>query len=189
MESNSLSGTQILFRAYDLRFRLMVSAKFLEMMSLYNKWQNETIFGICDELTNEERTRSRGMFFDSIFNTLNHIILIDQIIHRFIQTKVPPDVDLKTIPYPSYEELKLARFAFDKKLIQESQSTSQAWLDEMFEFWSERLKKHRRVPRGFYYMQMFNHQTHHRSQITSEFHKMGVDYGSTDLPYNPYYDF
>ncbi|YAF94156.1 MAG: DinB family protein [Nodularia sp. CChRGM 3473] len=33
---------------------------------------------------------------------------------------------------------------------------------------------------------MFNHQTHHRSQITSELHKMGIDYGCTDLPYNPY---
>lgn len=112
----------------------MIGAKFLETMSLYNKWQNESIFGICDELTSEERTCNRGMFFDSIFKTLNHIILVDQIIHHFIQTKVLPNVDLKTIPCSSYEELKLARFTFDKKLVQESQLASQAWIDEMFEF-------------------------------------------------------
>ncbi|HIK14290.1 MAG TPA: damage-inducible protein DinB [Leptolyngbyaceae cyanobacterium M33_DOE_097] len=158
-------------------------------MSFYNKWQNESIFGICDELTSEERTCNKGIFFDSIFKTLNHIILVHQIIHHFIQIKVLPDVDFKTIPYSSYEELKLARFTFDEKLVQASQLAAQAWLDEMFEFWSKRLKKHRRVPRGFYYIQMFNHQTHYRSQITSEFHKMGINYGSTGLPYNPYYDF
>jgi uncharacterized damage-inducible protein DinB len=88
-----------------------------------------------------------------------------------------------------YGELKSARFEFDEKLIQESQGCSQDWLDEIFEFWSERLNRNRRLPRAFYYIQLFNHQTHHRSQITSELHKMGIDYGNTDLPYNPYYEF
>ncbi len=85
--------------------------------------------------------------------------------------------------------LRTARSEFDEKLVKESQESSQAWLDKVFEFWSERLNRNRRVLRAFYYMQMFNHQTHHRSQITSELHKMGIDYGSNDLPYNPYYEF
>jgi len=40
-------------------------------------------------------------------------------------------------------------------------------------------------PRQFPLMQMFNHGTHHRSQVTSALHTMGIDYGSNDLPYNP----
>jgi uncharacterized damage-inducible protein DinB len=32
---------------------------------------------------------------------------------------------------------------------------------------------------------MFNHETHHRSQVTSALTQMGIDYGNTDLPYNP----
>jgi len=32
---------------------------------------------------------------------------------------------------------------------------------------------------------MFNHQTHHWNQITTELHKIGIDYGVTDMPYNP----
>jgi uncharacterized damage-inducible protein DinB len=117
-------------------------------MSLSNRCQNQSVFGIWDELTHAERTCSQGMFFDSIFKTLNHIILVDQIIYHFIQTKVFPDFDLKPILDSSYEALKLARFAFDQKLIQESQLASQAWLDEMFEFWGERLKR-RRVLRAY----------------------------------------
>jgi uncharacterized damage-inducible protein DinB len=32
---------------------------------------------------------------------------------------------------------------------------------------------------------MFNHQTHHRSQVTAMLRQMGIDYGNTDLPANP----
>lgn len=167
----------------------MITPKFLEIMSLYNKWQNENLFRLCDGLTYEQLAGDRGMFFGSILTTLNHIIHVDETIHSFIYTKALSEFDPNVIPYPNYFNLKNARFGFDEKLIQQSQACSQAWLDEVFEFWSEKLKRYRRVPRSFYYMQMFNHQTHHRSQITAELHKMGIDYGNTDMPYNPYYDF
>ncbi|WP_242027641.1 DinB family protein [Cyanobacterium aponinum] len=156
-------------------------------MALYNKWQNENLFTICDNLAHNQIHLDRGMFFNSIFKTLNHIIHVDQIIYAFIYTKALPKFDVNFIPYPEYLQLKVARFKFDEQLVQESQKCSQDWLDEIFEFWSEKLQKNRTIPRAFYYLQMFNHQTHHRSQITSELHKMGIDYGCTDLPYNPYY--
>jgi len=45
-----------------------------------------------------------------------------------------------------------------------------------------------RRSRGFMMVQLFNHQTHHRSQVTCELHKLGLEYGCTDMPYNPYLD-
>ncbi len=167
----------------------MITSSFLETMALYNKWQNESLFKICDGLNDDQLCLDRGMFFASILKTLNHTIHVDEAIHSFIHTKTFPKFDPTFIPYPTYSELRAARFKFDENLFQESQGCSQAWLDEIFEFWSERLNRTRRTPRAFYYVQMFNHQTHHRSQITSELHKMGIDYGSTDLPSNPYYTF
>lgn len=166
----------------------MITPDFLEMMSLYNKWQNEKLFNSCDDLNADQLYLEREMFFDSIFKTLNHILYVDKTIYTLIHTKTLPKIDLTVIPCSEYDELKTARFEFDKILIQESQC-SQDWLDEMIEFWSERLNCHRRMSRSLFYMQLFNHQTHHRSQITSELHKMGIDYGSTDLPHNPYYEF
>ncbi|AFZ35550.1 DinB family protein [Stanieria cyanosphaera PCC 7437] len=167
----------------------MITSNFFKTMALYNKWQNESLFKICDELSDEQLRLNRGMFFDSIFKTLNHIINIDEAIYFFIHTKSLPEFNPEFTPYSEYSELKAARFEFDEKLVRESQVFSQTWLDEIFEFWSERLKRNRKVSRSFYYVQMFNHQTHHRSQITSELHKMGIDYGNTDISYNPYYEF
>ncbi len=167
----------------------MITAKFVETMALYNKWQNENLFKICDELGDDRIHLNRGMFFDSIFKTLNHIIHVDEAIYSFIYTKTFPQFDLNFIPYSEYTELKTARFQFDEKLVKESQGYSQVWLDEIIEFWSENRNKSRRLSRAFCYVQMFNHQTHHRSQVTSELHKVGIDYGVTDLPYNPYYEF
>ena len=165
----------------------MITSNFLETMALYNKWQNELLFELCDDLSHEQLNLDRGMFFKSIFKTLNHILYVDQTIHYIIQTKTLPQFDPKFILYSNYDELKSARLEFDQRLVEESQCT-QAWLDETLEFWSERLNRYRKIPRSFYYIQLFNHQTHHRSQITSELHKMGLDYGNTDLPFNPYYE-
>jgi uncharacterized damage-inducible protein DinB len=167
----------------------MINADFLKMMALYNKWQNENLFNICDDLSYDQLYLNRGMFFESIFKTLNHIIHVDETIYSIIYTKTFPKFDPNFIPYPEYFQLKAVRFEFDNNLIQESQNLSQEWIDEIFELWSERLNRSRRIPRSFYFIQMFNHQTHHRSQITSELHKLGIDYGNTDLPFNPYYEF
>ncbi len=167
----------------------MITPKFLEIMALYNKWQNETLIALYDSLTTEQKHDDRGMFFHSIFNTLNHILYVDQAIHSTIHTKTLPEFEPTIIPCPDYDQFKIARVDLDEKLLQESQTCSQAWLDEMLEFWSQRLNRNRKMSRSFFYIQLFNHQTHHRSQITTELHKMGIDYGCTDLPYNPYYDF
>lgn len=130
----------------------MITAKFLETMASYNKWQNESLFKICDALTDEQLCLNRGMFFDSIFKTLNHIIHVDETIDALIQTKTLPQFAPGFVLYPQYSELRAARFKFDEKLIQASQSCSQEWLDEILEFWSERLQRNRRVPRSFYYI-------------------------------------
>ncbi|MEL7526835.1 MAG: DinB family protein [Pseudomonadota bacterium] len=34
-------------------------------------------------------------------------------------------------------------------------------------------------------VQLFNHQTHHRSQVTSALHSMGIEFGTTDIPWRP----
>ena len=34
-------------------------------------------------------------------------------------------------------------------------------------------------------MQMFNHQTHHRGQVTTLLKQLGIDPGETDLPWLP----
>jgi len=82
----------------------MINPSFLETMTLYNKWQNESIFKICDKLSDEQLSLDRGMFFDSILRTLNHIIHVDETIYSFIHTKSFSKFDPNFIPYPEYGE-------------------------------------------------------------------------------------
>jgi uncharacterized damage-inducible protein DinB len=44
------------------------------------------------------------------------------------------------------------------------------------------------MPMYLMIMQMFNHQTHHRGQLTTLFSQLGLDPGVTDLPFIPFSD-
>lgn len=163
----------------------MITPDYLRVMALHNQWQNETLYGLCDRLDDAELGRNRGMYFGSILDTLNHIYYVDDLLLGFIHSGQLPGFDPSTRPYPDYPSLREARVRFDQGLLDDADGADADWLAASFEFWSERLGRRRAVPRGFYYVQLYNHQTHHRSQVTSELHRLGIDYGSTDLPYNP----
>jgi uncharacterized damage-inducible protein DinB len=155
-------------------------------MALYNKWQNDKLYGLCDALGDAARKQDRGMFFGSIHATLDHILMVDRVIKAFAWTGEPitrfdPDEKL----YDDYEILKRERLAFDEKLLEDIRPRPATWFDETISFNHPRLERRRTHTRQFPLMQLFNHGTHHRSQVTAELHRIGIDYGSTDLPYNP----
>jgi uncharacterized damage-inducible protein DinB len=77
----------------------MITPNFVEMMALYNKWQNEQLFKICDDLSDDQLRLDRGMFFDSIFKTLNHIIYVDKTINTLINTRKLPRFDPTFVSY------------------------------------------------------------------------------------------
>ena len=43
----------------------------------------------------------------------------------------------------------------------------------------------RTLPRWAVVVHMLNHQTHHRGQITTLLSQMGLDIGTTDIPFMP----
>lgn len=154
----------------------------------YNAWQNGQLLTICDTLDEAELTADRGMFFGGILQTLDHILLVDQTLLKFAQSgdmKILAAFDPAVRPSPNYAAYKSARHAADRNLLSAFNAAADAWFDDVLTFHSTSLGRDRSVPRWFYLAQMFNHQTHHRSQVTSALHRMGIDYGITDLPYNP----
>ncbi len=155
-------------------------------MALYNKWQNEKLYGLCAEIGDADRTRDCGMFFGSVHATLEHILMVDRVLWQFAMTGQPikgfdPDRGLND----DFTTLRLERIAFDDNAVSEIRARPIVWLDEAITTYNERLGRDRTFPRQFSLMQMFNHGTHHRSQVTAELHRLGIDYGNTDLPYNP----
>ena len=155
-------------------------------MALYNKWQNEALYGHCAALSDEDRTADRGMFMGSILNTLDHILIVDMaLLNYFAHGQSPAGFDPDKRVHETWDALAKARTAFDDDLLALIDSQAPDWLDETIPYARPGWDHVAEVPRQVFAMQMFNHGTHHRSQVTSELHKMGVDYGITDLPYNP----
>ncbi len=55
------------------------------LMALYNRWQNERLYGLCAGLSDLERKRDRGMFFRSIHKPLDHVLYIDRALLHIVR--------------------------------------------------------------------------------------------------------
>ncbi|MDP1626354.1 DinB family protein [Parvibaculum sp.] len=149
-------------------------------LSRYNQWQNEKLYGIVAQLPPGEASRERGMFFGDIVATLDHILMVDTHLFGYIQGVAPPPFDPKRRIETEFDNLRAARVGLDARLRLVCESAVAVWFDEPIV-----MPNGRRLPRSFWWAQLFNHATHHRSQVTSELSHMGIDYGNTDMPYNP----
>ncbi len=154
-------------------------------MALYNKWQNETLLGHCDSLPEATLSEDKGLFFRSILATLDHILHVDRTLIEYFSTGNLTPFDPNIRPTDGYGAYKTARMAEDAHILALCQNAAPDWFEETIMFHSEMLGRSREIPRWFYAAQMFNHQTHHRSQVTSVLHTMGIAYGNTDMPHNP----
>lgn len=163
---------------------MILPAYVLELAS-YAQWQNESVFGLCAGLSDAERKRDRGMYFKSIHDTLDHMLLVDRLLLGTCGAGEPPPDRRPGRVYDEFDALREARAELDRGLCRHAALMTPEWLAEEQTIWSERLRRQRRLPRGLLLAQLFNHQTHHRSQVTTHLFMMGIEYGSTDLPANP----
>jgi uncharacterized damage-inducible protein DinB len=159
----------------------------------YNRWFNERLYAACETLSDEERQRDRRAFFGSIHNTLNHLAWGDQVwLKRFAAQGVEfaslsPDVlDLRegavhgTVLYESWEALRAKRVQLDAAI--------EAWAHDMPADFPLRTMRYantkgvqREHPMWKALTHFFNHQAHHRGQVTALLAQAGVDPGVTDL--------
>ena len=149
-------------------------------LARYNKWQNDKLYGLVRDLPPDDVTRDRGMFFGDILATLDHMLMVERHLLDYIHGILPDSFDAKRRIETAFEPLCKARVAMDDKMIGICEAAQASWFDEEIV-----MPSGRRMPRSFWWAQLFNHATHHRSQVTSELTHMGIDYGNTDMPYNP----
>ena len=156
-------------------------------MARYNRWQNATLYRLTDQLSDTERRQGREMFFGSIHHTLDHILMVDTRLAVMVESGAPANEPFqpRKLIYPEYALLAKARQILDERLIRMADGHDDAWFDEEFAFTSLLSGQPRLLPRHFYLGQLFNHATHHRSQVTAVLHTLRLDYASTDLPMNP----
>jgi len=154
-------------------------------MAEYNQWMNRKIYAVCAQLPEETRKKDLGAFFKSIQGTLNHLLYGDRAwMGRFTQQPyVQPKMGTEL--YDDFEELQRARFEMDQKIVNWATTLSQDWLNQPFEYTSNIDKQTRILPTWVLVTHMFNHQTHHRGQLTTLLYQLGYDPGITDLPWLP----
>jgi uncharacterized damage-inducible protein DinB len=164
----------------------MMSPEWLGASARYNRWMNDKLYGLAATLSDEARKRDVGAFFKSIHGTFNHLLVADRVwLGRFKGVIVPdgfmgPGIrSLDQELYLDFEDLRRQRALTDDEL--------SAWVSGLtpeqlaaplvFKRRGQRLD----TPLWWAVAHVFNHQTHHRGQITTVLTQLGHDPGVTDL--------
>jgi uncharacterized damage-inducible protein DinB len=157
-----------------------------QLLAVYNAWMNERLYAVCASLTDEERNRARGAFFKSIHSTLNHILWADLAwMARLADKRYAPAVPFGDDVFADFEELRSARTSLDAEISDWASTLTEERLQAPHSFVSQVLNVSRVQPTWTFVAHMFNHQTHHRGQLTTLLSQAGIDYGDTDLVLMP----
>jgi uncharacterized damage-inducible protein DinB len=166
----------------------MIDTAYVQRMARYNRWQNESLYGVADKLSEDERRLERGAFFGSIHKTLSHLLWADRIwMSRFSADVAAPEGGIpgSVSLYPEWDGLKRARGDFDATIIAWADKLDPAWLASDLTWYSGAAKAERTRPKWILVTHMFNHQTHHRGQVHCMLTQAGGKPGDTDLPFMP----
>lgn len=162
----------------------MRSAQALDM-ALYNRWMNQRVFELCSQLSDEDRKKDRQAFFKSIHGTLNHLLLGDKVwLGRFLgEPFIVSGLDQEL--HNDFDALWKDRIETDNAIVDWASSLTEEKLSGILEYSSLVNPAPRKYEMWFAVSHFFNHQTHHRGQVTTLMTQAGLDIGVTDLIWLP----
>lgn len=162
------------------------------LMAEYNLSMNQKLYAVAEKLSPAQLYENSGAFFGSVFCTMNHIAVGDIIwLKRFSSAlhsntalaavrDLPSPEALDSILCESLYELKIRRCLLDNTFSNLAASISEAELSASVSY---KNMKGDVFSKNLFslLMHVFNHQTHHRGQVTTLLSQFGLDYGVTDL--------
>jgi len=147
-----------------------------QTLAAYNQKMNQQFYLACATLTGDELKKNREVFFKSIFGTLNHMLLTDRLwLGGFTENPVVFSA-LDEELYADFDELRAGRRKTDADIREWVAGLTEDWLKESF-------SKGLDFPRWLAVTHFFNHQAHHRGQLSAMMSQCGLDYGTTDMPW------
>lgn len=168
----------------------MFTPAFAQLMAQYTQWQNNSLYTAAGTINDEARRLDRGAFFNSIHETLAHIVWADQIwLSRFEGCDAPEGgINESASRFESWDDLTAARLDMDQLIL--------AWADKLtpdaltgdMTWFSGAAGKEITRPRWLLIQQMFNHGTHHRGQVHTMLTAAGAKPEDTDVPFMPSLD-
>jgi len=159
----------------------MIAPAYCRTMAAYNRWMNDKLYAVCKQVPDAQRREDRGAFFRSIHGTLNHLLYGDRAwMQRF--TGDVFDGEMGEPLYDDFDELRHERARTDARIVEWAAGLTEADLSAPMHYRSSVYDIDREFPTWPFVVHMFNHQTHHRGQITTLLTQLGHDIGPTDLP-------
>jgi len=164
----------------------------IQLMAQYNQRLNERLYATAGQLSDDILNHDQGAFFKSISGTLNHIMVGDLVwLKRFANHpaahpaldylhKVQTPKSLDQILYTDFSELDDKRKQLDQVIIDWCQQLTDNELATPLTY--HNIKGEPATKNlGSLILHLFNHQTHHRGQLTTLLSQNGLDIGETDL--------
>ena len=169
-----------------------------QLMAQYNLRMNAQVYGAASQLSADELSQDMGAFFHSILGTLNHIMVGDLFwLNRFARLHEADSkqfsslqMALSNFPKPSaLNQILFDDFSELRKIRHDLDSVIQAWLtdDTCEQDFKHNLTYHNSKGVGAtrdigeLVSHFFNHQTHHRGQVSTLLSQKKIDVGGTDF--------
>ncbi len=166
----------------------MIQKEYVVQMARYNAWQNNQLRDILKTMDFKELTTDRGAFFGSIFGTLNHMLWGDMMwMSRWCSDVPKPGLSGADSPRltPTYGVWDAERFRLDGRIRIWAETLSNVELRSDLSWFSGATNRHLTRPMAVCVVHMFNHQTHHRGQVSQMLKALGATPPVSDLIFMP----
>jgi len=162
-----------------------MDVEYAKTMARYNRWMNEKFYALSAQLTDLQRKHDGKAFFKSIHGTLNHLLLGDQIWLGRFQGRPDSFSRLDEELFDNFDELREQRSRFDEMIEAWANELNQEVLSSELKYSSVVNPTPRTMPMWLAVTHFFNHQTHHRGQLSTLLTQSDLDCGVTDLLWMP----
>jgi uncharacterized damage-inducible protein DinB len=156
----------------------------------YNAWINQSLLEASLKLSTAQHSQDQRVFFKSISGSWNHIMVGDLLWLNRLATifpilddalnRWPKPTRLNQLLYSKLEDLARSRQQLDELIIQWCDFLRESDCEDRLQYRNSK-DEHQVKPLPDVMQHLFNHQTHHRGQITALLSQLGVDYGATDF--------
>jgi len=163
-----------------------------QLMSQYNQLLNQKVYQAAQQLDDNKINQDQGAFFCSILGTLTHIYVGDIIwLKRFVShpkkyqsLQQLPELNNYTALNQNVtndiKNLDKLRQELDQIIIEWGQEIAPEDLDYNLQYLDTKGNQYHKNF-GQLIQHFFNHQTHHRGQVSTLISQQGLDLGVTDL--------
>lgn len=160
-------------------------ASYASTMARYNQWMNRKLYAAAATLRQEQRRADCGLFFGSLYSTLNHLLVCDLMWLARFKCEAVTVNSLTQELFSEYAQLQQAREHTDRDIIAWANQLVLAPPPDRLHYVSLAQGVEREVDFAQAIVHFFNHQTHHRGQASAALSRFGVDLGVTDLIFMP----